>query len=64
MVQSRGPSNNREYKVVVYFKNRRLASATGSTIQQAEMNAAKAAMEKKEGGDKFIFIIKIIIIIR
>jgi ribonuclease-3 len=36
----------------VYFRGERLATAAGHSIQQAEMNAAKSALENSEG--KFI----------
>ena len=44
-----GPTNTRVYRVAVYFKNRRLADAEGPSIQQAEMRAAEAALNKCEG---------------
>jgi ribonuclease-3 len=34
------------YTVAVYFRGQRLAKATGHSIQQAEMNAAKLALEQ------------------
>ncbi|XP_055917610.1 ribonuclease 3 [Eupeodes corollae] len=45
VVESIGPTNTRVYTVAVYFRSKRLATATGHTIQQAEMNAAKQALE-------------------
>jgi ribonuclease-3 len=48
VVESTGPTNTRVYKVAVYFRERRLASATGHSIQQAEMNAAKKALENSK----------------
>lgn len=48
VVESTGPTNTRVYKVAVYFRDRRLASATGHSIQQAEMNAAKKALENSK----------------
>ncbi|XP_063700833.1 ribonuclease 3 [Culicoides brevitarsis] len=44
-----GPTNTRVYTVAVYFRGKRLASATGHSIQQAEMNAAKQALEDSKG---------------
>lgn len=35
--------------MAVYFRGRRLASAVGHSIQQAEMNAAKKALEISHG---------------
>lgn len=45
VIECVGPTNTRVYTVAVYFRGKRLASATGHSIQQAEMNAAKAALE-------------------
>ncbi|KAH8366956.1 hypothetical protein KR200_006208 [Drosophila serrata] len=45
VVEASGPTNTRVYKVAVYFRSKRLATASGSSIQQAEMNAAKQALE-------------------
>lgn len=45
VIESIGPTNTRVYTVAVYFRGKRLASATGHSIQQAEMNAAKTALE-------------------
>lgn len=45
VIESIGPTNTRVYTVAVYFRGKRLASATGHSIQQAEMNAAKAALD-------------------
>lgn len=48
VVESTGPTNTRVYKVAVYFRDKRLASCTGHSIQQAEMNAAKKALENSK----------------
>ncbi|XP_065156894.1 ribonuclease 3 [Atheta coriaria] len=45
VIECKGPTNTRVYTVAVYFRGRRLASAVGHSIQQAEMNAAKKALE-------------------
>ncbi|XP_030381971.1 ribonuclease 3 [Scaptodrosophila lebanonensis] len=44
VIEASGPTNTRVYKVAVYFRSKRLATASGSSIQQAEMNAAKQAL--------------------
>ena len=44
MVSCKGPTNSRVYTVAVYFRGERLAKADGSSIQQAEMNAANIAL--------------------
>ncbi|XP_077987013.1 ribonuclease 3-like [Glandiceps talaboti] len=45
IVNQIGPSHLRKYTVAVYFKNERLASGSWSSVQQAEMNAAKNALD-------------------
>ncbi|KAB7506876.1 hypothetical protein Anas_00241, partial [Armadillidium nasatum] len=44
VIECKGPTNTRVYTVAVYFKDKRLAKASGHSIQQAEMNAAKEAL--------------------
>ncbi|KAF6215586.1 hypothetical protein GE061_010342 [Apolygus lucorum] len=48
VIECMGPTNTRLYTVAVYFKGKRLAQATGHSIQQAEMNAAKEALENSQ----------------
>ncbi|XP_059350405.1 LOW QUALITY PROTEIN: ribonuclease 3-like [Daphnia carinata] len=48
VIECKGPTNTRVYSVAVYFRGVRLASASGHSIQQAEMNAAKEALEKSK----------------
>ncbi|XP_070582150.1 ribonuclease 3-like [Ptychodera flava] len=45
IVNQVGPSHSRKYTVAVYFKGDRLASGSWSSVQQAEMMAAKNALE-------------------
>ncbi|XP_066150705.1 ribonuclease 3 isoform X1 [Euwallacea fornicatus] len=45
VIECKGPTNTRVYRVAVYFRAKRLASAMGHSIQEAEMNAAKKALE-------------------
>jgi hypothetical protein len=45
VIESIGPTNTRRYSVAVYFRGERLTSAEGHSIQEAEMNAAKTALE-------------------
>nr|CAD7571156.1 unnamed protein product [Timema californicum] len=49
VVECKGPTNTRVYTVAVYFRGKRLAKASGHSIQMAEMNAAKQALENSEG---------------
>lgn len=49
VIECKGPTNTRVYTVAVYFRGRRLAHAVGHSIQQAEMNAAKKALEISQG---------------
>lgn len=46
VIECIGPTNTRVYTVAVYFRGKRLASSTGHSIQQAEMQAAKTALDK------------------
>lgn len=48
VIECSGPTNTRVYSVAVYFRGKRLACATGHSIQQAEMNAAKTALENSK----------------
>lgn len=48
VIESIGPTNTRVYTVAVYFREKRLACATGHSIQQAEMNAAKKALDNSQ----------------
>ena len=45
MIACKGPTNTRVYTVAVYFRGQRLAKADGPSIQAAEMNAAKYALQ-------------------
>ena len=49
MIECKGPTNTRVYTVAVYFQGKRLAKASGHSIQEAEMNSAKEALEKSQG---------------
>ncbi len=44
VTECKGPTNTRVYGVVVYFRAERLAKAQGQSIQEAEMNAARKAL--------------------
>lgn len=45
VIECIGPTNTRVYTVAVYFRGKRLATANGHSIQQAEMKAAEAALD-------------------
>lgn len=49
VIECKGPTNTRVYTVAVYFQGKRLAKASGHSIQEAEMNSAKEALEKSQG---------------
>jgi hypothetical protein len=49
VIESLGPTNTRVYKVAVYFRDRRLATGKGHSIQEAEMDAAANALETAKG---------------
>ncbi|KAJ6222600.1 hypothetical protein RDWZM_001145 [Blomia tropicalis] len=44
VIESKGPTNTRIYVVAVYFRDERLATGNGHSIQEAEMNAATNAL--------------------
>ena len=44
-----GPSNTRYFTVAVYFRGKRLATGSASSIQSAEMDAAAAALKGHRG---------------
>lgn len=46
VIDTIGPTNTRVYNVAVYFKDRRLATGTGPSIQEAEMSAATNALTR------------------
>ncbi|XP_062547442.1 ribonuclease 3 [Armigeres subalbatus] len=48
VIECNGPTNTRVYTVAVYFRGKRLACSNGHSIQQAEMNAAKKALENSK----------------
>ncbi|XP_011879288.1 PREDICTED: ribonuclease 3 [Vollenhovia emeryi] len=48
VIECKGPTNTRVYTVAVYFQGKRLATASGHSIQEAEMNSAKEALEKSQ----------------
>lgn len=47
MIESIGPTNTRRYTVAVYFRDERLATGIGHSIQQAEMAAATNALNER-----------------
>lgn len=49
LLESAGPSNDREYKVGVFFKGSQLAVGVGRSLQSAEMAAAKNALDRHQG---------------
>lgn len=58
VIECKGPTNTRVYTVAVYFQGKRLATASGHSIQEAEMNSAKEALEKSQGITYVIIIMK------
>ncbi|GAA48519.1 ribonuclease III [Clonorchis sinensis] len=45
VLEHSGPTNQRTYLVGVYFRGQRLATGSGRSVQQAQMEAAKQALE-------------------
>uniref|UniRef100_A0A8D8FR72 Ribonuclease 3 n=2 Tax=Culex pipiens TaxID=7175 RepID=A0A8D8FR72_CULPI len=48
VIECNGPTNTRVYTMGVYFRGKRLACSNGHSIQQAEVNAAKQALENSK----------------
>jgi len=48
VIESKGPTNTRIYVVAVYFRDKRLATGKGHSIQEAEMNAATNALNSSK----------------
>ncbi|CAI2314622.1 unnamed protein product [Caenorhabditis sp. 36 PRJEB53466] len=47
-ISMEGPTNNRVYKVAVYFRGKRLASTTASNLHKAELAVAEIALANVE----------------
>lgn len=52
MIECLGPTNTRVYKVAVYFRDQRLETGSGHSIQEAEMDAASNALKAAKGNYK------------
>ncbi|KAL1389173.1 hypothetical protein pipiens_001332 [Culex pipiens pipiens] len=48
VIECNGPTNTRVYTMAVYFRGKHLACSNGHSIQQAEINAAKQALENSK----------------
>jgi ribonuclease-3 len=46
LVEEKGPPNNKQYRVAVYFNRKRLGEGLGKSIHDAEVEAAKNALKK------------------
>jgi ribonuclease-3 len=46
LVEEKGPPNNKQYRVAVYFNRKRLGEGIGKSIHDAEVEAAKNALKK------------------
>lgn len=62
MIESKGPTNTRIYVVAVYFRDERLATGNGHSIQEAEMNAATNALTNSSKSTFSIFPVYITIL--
>ncbi|KAF6776087.1 hypothetical protein AHF37_04069 [Paragonimus kellicotti] len=56
VLEHSGPTNQRTYLVGVYFRGQRLATASGRSVQQAQMEAAKQALEIHQGSSPLRFV--------
>ncbi|KPM02152.1 ribonuclease 3-like protein [Sarcoptes scabiei] len=57
VIESKGPTNTRIYEVAVYFRDDRLATGKGHSIQEAEMNAATNALIQSKGYSDELFLL-------
>ncbi|XP_039449550.2 ribonuclease 3-like, partial [Culex pipiens pallens] len=48
VIECNGPTSTRVYMMADYFRGKRLACSNGHSTQQAEMNAAKQALENSK----------------
>ncbi|KAL1401857.1 hypothetical protein pipiens_006345, partial [Culex pipiens pipiens] len=48
VIECNGPTNTRVYTMAVYFRGKHLACSNGHSIQQAEINASKQALENSK----------------
>src|SRR5713101_2001693 len=64
VIESLGPTNTRVYKVAVYFRDERLSTGKGHSIQEAEMDAASNALKACKSNTifEFVFIILTVIV--
>ncbi len=46
-VEEKGPPNNKTYRVAVYFNRKRMGEGSGKSIHEAEVEAAKNALNTK-----------------
>jgi len=46
-IEEKGPPNNKTYRVAVYFNRKRIGGRTGKSIHDAEVEAAKKALNTK-----------------
>ncbi len=56
VLENSGPANDRHYRVGVFFKDVKLAEGLGRTVQAAQMEAAKKALEQHNGTSIHPFI--------
>ena len=55
VLELQGPTNTRKYIVGVYFRGERLATGSGGSIRQAEMDAANNALKEKSGQNYVLY---------
>lgn len=46
-IEERGPPNHKTYRVAVYFNRKRIGEGSGKSIHEAEVEAAKNALNTK-----------------
>jgi ribonuclease-3 len=57
LIEERGPPNNKQYRVAVYFNRKRIGEGLGKSIHHAEIEAAKKALKNNASkNDRISFL--------
>lgn len=56
-VEEKGPPNHKIYRVAVYFNRKRIGEGTGKSIHDAEVEAAKKALNSNSSNNLYFFLI-------
>ena len=45
LIKTKGPEHNKEFYVTLFIDNKKISSAKGRSVKEAEQNAAKKALK-------------------